>query len=501
MSQKFKYINALGWETESSAYEETDYIASTAGVADAGKVIKLNALGVLDSSFINVAGIDHGGLTGLGDDDHAQYTLADGTRDFSGKVEYNTSFTFTSPNELISKKYADDLFAGTEWQDSCIDRRTTPPAHAAGERYLVIATATGDWTGHENEIAESDGAAWSYTAPTTGMKVAIDDETDGVYLYTGGAWQKQSYEATTASLGCEKVGMDVRLDILSGGGLKLTGNEVGVEPNDFAGEGVVDDGSDNIALDWSTAFNDAKPVKASDMASTVDGYGASNIGVGHASITATNVKGALVENRAAIDAIEDNTLTSPNATITVGGTVGGDDQTVDVVFSTAFNDALPVKAEDLNSVVNGEGASIIGVEDSAGNFVSTNVEGALLELHSSIVQQGINYTASGAITKGDAVYVSANDSVSSYGTITSGEWVIGIAATTVSNGQTVKVLTSNATLDGFSGLTAGDRYYWTGSGWTSNFGSYGTGDYRWIGGTAKNATTIDIEKEFLGVQG
>jgi len=501
MSQKFKYINASGWETESSAYEESDYIASSAGVADAGKVIKLDAAGLLDSSLVNVGAIDHGALSGKGDDDHTQYTLADGTRDFSGKIEYNTAFSFTGPNELITKKYADDLVAGTEWQDSCIDRRTTPPVHAAGERYLVIATATGDWAGHEDQIAESDGAAWSYTSPTTGMKVAIDDETDGIYMYTGSAWAKQSYEATTASLGCEKSGMDIRLDLLSGGGLKLTGNEVGIEPNDFAGEGVKDDGSDNIALDWSTAFNDAKPVKASDMASTVDGYGASNIGVSHASITATTVKGALVENRAAVDALEDNTLTSPNATITVGGTVGGDDQTVDVIFSTTFNNALPVKAEDLNSSTNGEGASIIGIEDSADNFVATNVEAALTELYGSIVQQGIMYTASGAIAKGDAVYVSANDSVSTYGTIASGEWVIGIAATTVSNGQSVKVLTSNATLDGFSGLTAGTRYYWTGTGWTANFGSFGTGDYRWIGGTAKNATTIDIEKEFLGVQG
>lgn len=51
---------------------------------------------------------DHGGLTGLGDDDHSQYTLADGSRDFTGKVSYNSHPTFTTDTELVDKKYVDD---------------------------------------------------------------------------------------------------------------------------------------------------------------------------------------------------------------------------------------------------------------------------------------------------------------------------------------------------------------------------------------------------------
>jgi hypothetical protein len=61
----------------------------------------------------------------------------------------------------------------------------TPPAHVAGERYLIGTTPTGVWAvGYANYIAESDGANWIYTAPISGYRVFVDS-TLLTYQYSG----------------------------------------------------------------------------------------------------------------------------------------------------------------------------------------------------------------------------------------------------------------------------------------------------------------------------
>ena len=59
---------------------KTEHINSSAGAADAGKPIKLDGDGNVDATMINDGDIDHGGVGGLGDDDHTIYLLVDGTR-------------------------------------------------------------------------------------------------------------------------------------------------------------------------------------------------------------------------------------------------------------------------------------------------------------------------------------------------------------------------------------------------------------------------------------
>lgn len=58
---------------------------------------------------------DHGALTWLTDDDHTQYTKADGTRAFTGKQSYSTHPTFSSDTELVDKKYVDDSITAWGW--------------------------------------------------------------------------------------------------------------------------------------------------------------------------------------------------------------------------------------------------------------------------------------------------------------------------------------------------------------------------------------------------
>lgn len=116
------------------------------------------------------------------------------------------------------------IITNFEWQPSVISRSTTPPGSpTTGDRYLVIATATGAWTGQEDHIAQYTGSSWTFITPTTGTFVAVDDETDGLYLFGGSSWTKKYFEATTASTGLVKVGFDIRLDASSAGaGLAFT---------------------------------------------------------------------------------------------------------------------------------------------------------------------------------------------------------------------------------------------------------------------------------------
>ncbi|MBA7672696.1 hypothetical protein ES703_80882 [subsurface metagenome] len=76
----------------------------------------------------------------------------------------------------ILKDYVDSMVQGLDWQPSVLDELATPPGSPAeGDRYLVIATATGDWAGHEKDITEWNGTSWDFTTPNKGFAVWIED--------------------------------------------------------------------------------------------------------------------------------------------------------------------------------------------------------------------------------------------------------------------------------------------------------------------------------------
>ncbi len=86
------------------------------------------------------------------------------------------------------------LGTAAEFKNSALSRLATPPSSpSTGARYLIIATATGDWAGKENQIAEWNGAAWEFTVCTTGTYIAIDDETNCIYYFGGSTWTKRTF--------------------------------------------------------------------------------------------------------------------------------------------------------------------------------------------------------------------------------------------------------------------------------------------------------------------
>ena len=108
-------------------------------------------------------------------------------------VDVNDSGTTTSDLWTASKtkSYVDSLVSGLDWQDSVLDKDlSTPPASPSnGDRYIVGSSATDDWSGHDNDIAEYNGSSWDFTSVSEGMATWVEDE-DVQYVYNGTSWAK-----------------------------------------------------------------------------------------------------------------------------------------------------------------------------------------------------------------------------------------------------------------------------------------------------------------------
>lgn len=67
------------------------------------------------------------------------------------------------------------------------DLMAPPVSPSEGERYIVKATATGAWTGHENDIAYYFNGGWRFLTPGEGLFMWMNDE-NLMYVFTGSAW-------------------------------------------------------------------------------------------------------------------------------------------------------------------------------------------------------------------------------------------------------------------------------------------------------------------------
>ncbi len=127
-------------------------------------------------------------------------------REFGMLVYTEASDEFYQLKQIVTTDVADDsnwaiLSIGgsssstTEWQDSVITQTGDPTVlvPSNGDRYLIFTGING-WLGKDDQIAQY-GGTWSYTLPTEGMTVRVDDEPGPIYTYLSGAWQKQIFLA------------------------------------------------------------------------------------------------------------------------------------------------------------------------------------------------------------------------------------------------------------------------------------------------------------------
>lgn len=81
----------------------------------------------------------------------------------------------------------------TSWTSpmrTVISQETTPPADPdTGDSYLVGDGATGDWSGHDGEIATWDGDSWEFTVPEEGELVLVEEETQAYRYNEDGDWE------------------------------------------------------------------------------------------------------------------------------------------------------------------------------------------------------------------------------------------------------------------------------------------------------------------------
>ena len=223
--------------------------------------------------------------------------------------------------------------------------------------------------------------------------------------------------------------------------------------------------------------------ETADLNSNANGLGASLIGIEDATgvYTGTTVEAALDEIASAIeldgfDFTENNVLADN-----------------DLIYPAL--EKLDLRWGDLGSTANGEGASIVGIEDVGGFFTSTDVEGALQELASITGGEDyVEYTVgAGGVTKGDVLFVSSADTASTYSNISSAANAIGIAASTEAAAGTVRSLANDEVVTGvLTAATPGDKIYWNGSALTATQPS-GSGQYVVQAGIAKNATDLHVE--------
>jgi len=456
MSKKFLIVESTGAYQEELGYGTGEFVNTSAGVADAGKPIVLDANGLIASSMINVGSIAHDSTSGVAASTaHTAFPLLTGTRNFTGIQSYATHPTFTGDTNLVDKKYVDDTLLGSEWYPkSALDyvtNNTLPPVtEVSGDVYVLShdgGTPHANWDGAAaGDIVQFNGSVWVKTTPTTGTRIGVDDEANvAFYLFGGSSWTPKYEESTTASTGLVKVGNDIRIDS------SAAGNGLGFS------SGVLSVNVDNSSIEITT---DSLNVKA-------------------LGITNAMLAGLIADSKLSQDYVQVTEV--DNATIEWSGT------------------ALRVKADGINDThidfgtgLNQVSAADIPIADVGGYTPATDVESSLQELYGMIAERGVNYTSAG-VTKGDLVYISANNTVSTFATLSSGEFVIGLAASTVAASGTVKVLADDTVATSvISGATAGDIYFWDGSSLVTTMPT-GGGAYVWQAGIAKNATDLHLD--------
>jgi hypothetical protein len=93
-------------------------------------------------------------------------------------------------------------------------QNTPPGSPAIGDTYVVGDTPTGDWVGHEAEIARWSGLVWGFTSPTAWMHIGLADRTDWRWDHTLGTPAWVQWQATAADIEAATAGKLVTADQL-----------------------------------------------------------------------------------------------------------------------------------------------------------------------------------------------------------------------------------------------------------------------------------------------
>jgi len=305
------------------------------------KKLKLYRNGVTDTLVDNVTFTAHSNSTANPHTTTLEQARTAGNQ-LSGDVDLNGNDLLNvgavgAGNNAASQAWTteqiNNKLKGLDWQNSVLDKdlATPPGVPSLGDRYIVAAVATGDWTGKEDQIAEWDGSAWVFTVPNEGFACKIEDE-NIYYFYNGSSWGSFGNAVQHSAL--IGLGNDDHAQYLlvSGaramtGDLNMGGNSVsnvnlvdGVDVSAHAGRheraGADEIDGDHLDIDYTPT--NYTPDTTPPEAANVDDLAAHLAGI---------------DNALAAQALDQK------AGRIAGGTFAGNPKKATVTFSTAFGDA------------------------------------------------------------------------------------------------------------------------------------------------------------------
>lgn len=81
---------------------------------------------------------------------------------------------------------------------------TPPPDASPGQSWIVAADATGDWAGHDGQLASVTAGGWRFIVPVAGM-VAWDKAANHYRLFDGTNWNDGTFPAARIAINGQQV--------------------------------------------------------------------------------------------------------------------------------------------------------------------------------------------------------------------------------------------------------------------------------------------------------
>lgn len=400
----------------------------------------------------------------------------------------------------------------------------------AGDCQIVDFGGEDDYTKKTlTDIPSSDPASTNFGFRRTQANL-VDGEThvslESDVLYTwddsGNTWQTTSGagsipDATSASGGGVKgkvtFDSDKGLSVTSGiaevtlaasSGVKFSGGSLAIEPNDFAGTGLEDDGADNLRL--ATQGNGIAGGAGSTLSVDPDSESGGNIapvsvganGVG-LDIDAIDGDGLSADGSARLQVALDGsgsglelTGTTPNATL--GIKLEASNPTLQIDGSNQ----LGAKLDGTKGLQAGTGGIEVKVDSTTISFDGSGQLQAVGSAEAERIENTLT-TATDATANGDPVYINGNSTVGKslasdlaksrvIGVIRTGAGAAGATPDVVSHGKCAGVLSS---------ATAGVRYFLQDAGGIGT-GLPSAGNYVVRVGYAYNADDLWVRIRHLG---
>jgi len=287
--------------------------------------------------------------------------------------------------------------AGLDWQDPVLNSLTTPPGSpVSGDRYRIIATATGVWAAKENQIAQWSGSAWVYTVPVEGF--ILRDMTSNTYLvFDGTAWGNLGNAVQHSALlglttGDDHTQYQLRSEKgASGGYAGLTGTSITDATHGNRGGGSLHSLASASGAGFKPQSNTAASTNPAVGNDNTQGYVVGsewlNTTAGTAWVCLGNATGAAIWKELTNTA---GMLATKSGKV-LAATFAGNPKKATVTFTTAFSDANYSVALTPVTSVTGSSYSADIESQLAGSFVinlGTNSVSSLISINWVAVKHG-----------------------------------------------------------------------------------------------------------------